>query len=593
MSMFKKSIAVASLVALVGAASAQTSLWAKAHTAGVGLRFLNGTKAYTGQESLRAYDLFNGKYMNKTAYNLPFNREVSTDGTRFLIHADALDQADFVYYLNGNTPVTISFPYERMDEFSNTMHATTKLTRDGKYVLQIWENGDSDWYSATTGAHIGTGRGPIVEVADGKAVTYKANGYLASVNLQTGAVTSFPFGTPYLFKAKMGRNNLLVGQANTGSAYSAINLTTGVATPLNLQTGDQVAGIFSDGKTIAITNPQTKQAFVQVPGSMRKLVSTSISVSPDGTRGILAKNGIQRPFYNYGNNTSFTVDETDYTPFSFDTMNRAVLDLGGKVLRTLGNDGATVSDTAMPAVPEGATAVFTAKDGKTLVYRLGAYYHRIDIPTGSDTVWFNTEMTPDWSIAYSPNTQAAVLYGENPATHIVNVTYIEKYGNAFELPVGTLVRGIAPNGRILTTQWTAGKAWLRYYEPITGALKKSILVGTADFTQNFAWSGDGNTVAAQTTDGFRLIDVASGTVRKIGGQANAMVDLAESGSEIQLSQDGSLMSFGPMVFRTSNYKSVFCVPGSTLGKGVFSPDGLRFVYMGENTTEAFTLPILP
>ncbi|RYG27820.1 hypothetical protein EON81_29550, partial [bacterium] len=159
--MLRRSIAIASLLALVGAASAQAPQWAKAHASGVGLRFLNGTKCFAGQETLRAYDLLNGKYMNKTLFALPFNREVSTDGTRFLIHAANPDEADFVYYLNGTTPTMVPFPYERLDEFNQPMHATTKLTRDGKYVLQLWANGDSDIYLASDATHLGIGHGPI------------------------------------------------------------------------------------------------------------------------------------------------------------------------------------------------------------------------------------------------------------------------------------------------------------------------------------------------------------------------------------------------------------------------------------------------
>ncbi|RYG34574.1 hypothetical protein EON81_15190 [bacterium] len=585
--------------------SAQTPTWAKAHTSFGALRTYNGTKGFASftdpydVRQFRAYDLLNGKFTSTAILNmssLPYsNIDTSDNGARFLLHNSGVDFPDFVYYKVGDTVVANSLPHVRLDEFSMEMHATTKMTHDGNYVLQLWANGQSDWYQASSGNLIGSGSGPILEVADGKAVTDDGFGFLRSVNLATGVQTAFPFSVQKFLSPIAGRNNLLVAKGSFNGNYYAVNLTTGVQTALNFQAGDQVAGVFADGKTIAINNPSTKKGYVQKIGSARKLISTSIEVAPDGTRALLAKNGILRPIYNHGNDTSFTIEETSYAPFGFDSSNRPILNLDNSVLRTLDNSGAPVANKTLPVLPTGATVQFISKDIKTLVYRTGTFLRRIDLTTNADTAWLNTAVVSDWDVIYGEDGKSALIYQENPVNHMIEVNYVYPSGDsvACYLPVGTKVRGLAPNGRMIATQASGGKAWVRFYDPTTGVLKKSLSGGTGEPSENFGWSSDGNTVAMQMLSDFRLIDVNTGVVRKIGGQANNLVDMTGSDTAISLSHDGSLMSFGPKVFKTSNYKLMLTVPNSQFGKGIFSNDNLSFVYQGEMATERFALPVTP
>ncbi|RYG47878.1 hypothetical protein EON79_06125 [bacterium] len=589
---------------MAAVAAGQTPTWSKAHTTSGVLRTFNGTKGFASYtdpydiRQFRAYDLLNGKFSNSAVLNmssLPYDSiDASDNGGRFLLHNTGVEYPDFIYYKVGNTVHANSLPHVKLDEFSQEMHATTKLTHDGNYVLQLWANGSSDWYDADAD-YMGSGSGPIVEVADGKAVTDDGFGFLRSVNLATGTQTSFPFAIQKFLQPIAGRKDLLVARGSYNHNYYAVNLTTGVETALNFQAGDQLAGVFADGKTIAIHNPITQKGYVQKIGYARKLVSTSIQVSPDGTRGILAKNGILRPIYNPGNDTSFTIEETTFAPFGFDASNRAILNLDGKALRGLANDGSIVSNRALPTIPNGGNLQFIAKDGSTVVYQVGTSVRRIDTASSTDSAWFSMATLSGWDKQFGETGKTAIAYREHPSTHLTEVVSFTPSGDStyYTLPLGTVIRGFAPNGRLMTTQSLAGKAWVRFYDPTNGALKKSLAGGAGEPSENFGWSASGNTVAMQTQTDFRLIDVATGVVRKIGGQANSVVDMTGSDTAISLSPDGRLMSFGPKVFKTSNYTIVFTVPNSMAGRGMFSNDNLSFVYMGEMATDRYSLPAVP
>ena len=66
--------------------------------------------------------------------------------------------------------------------------------------------------------------------------------------------------------------------------------------------------------------------------------------------------------------------------------------------------------------------------------------------------------TPNWDIKFAPAGKTAVVYREHPVSHLIEVNYFTPLGDSYfyTLPVGTKIREFAPNGRLLTSQWSGG-----------------------------------------------------------------------------------------------------------------------------------------
>ncbi|RYG36488.1 hypothetical protein EON81_09610 [bacterium] len=613
-----------SAFALVAFASGQSPLWTQVEGApairlrdasvGVSLRW------DLGSTQPRLTDLTTQLQSKAISRNASGIYDASPDGKLFAL-ARIADNGDGTesYYIDvaratGDPSISV-FSYSNSESQPSTSPERVFFTQDSSYLaVQYWADTEGNLAPSISYTHVSGGNsrsslGRMVGLPEGnKGLLTKANGTFRLLNLVTGGESAFPTVLPVGFKAREARGDWILGQTPS-SVWVSVRRSDGFQRTIVLGSNEIVIGLAWEGKVVVVSNPSTGQLrYVGLANGLVRALPTAapgpVSLSPDRTRLVLPLVDGRKGLLRISDEDLKISDERSWMA-GLDASSRAWMVSPRE--RRVRNDSGAVVET-MNLVPRPGTMVWT--DGTLAIDRIfensKEAYYKVVLSTGARSKWF--EVTPSTGAFYN-------FFGHQKAIrhHVQNsayqVTAFNSAGVATQpaFPHGEdylSVQGFLPDGQLYGTYSTgepyvSSPTYFVVYNGQTGQVTRRIYIGLTGVYGQASVNANGTLALVPTLGEGRLVNLATGTVRILPGQAagtwQASLDAAQGHPLSALSGDGTVLFLASGAvggfFRVSDGRKLATAPLNSTA--ILSADGRRALVNCYGTKSLFAIPATP